>query len=67
MLFKTDEIIKLRVIETEYGVMYRCSMDGKNWERLFGETWEPVFFGEEDECIEEFVRYFNEKYGSCEL
>lgn len=67
MRFKTDKIIKSRIIETEYGVVYRCNMEGTVWERLFGEIWKPVFFGEEDECKEEFVRYFNEKNGACEI
>jgi len=67
MKFKSDYIVKIRVIETEHGVTYRTDMSGETWERLYGESWEPVFFGEEDEVKEEFVRYFHEKHGDCEL
>lgn len=67
MRFKKDNIIKSRIIETEYGIVYRCNMEGTEWYRLYGETWEPVFFDEEDQCKEEFVRYFYGKNGECEL
>jgi len=59
MRFKSDRIFKIRIIETEHGVTYRTDMTGETWERLSGVSWEPVFFGEEDEAKEEFVRYFN--------
>jgi hypothetical protein len=64
MKFKSDIIVKMRIIETECGVTYRCNIAGDSWERLYGDSWEPVFFNEEDDCIEEFTRYFNEKYGT---
>jgi len=64
MKFVSDVIIKMRIIKTEYGVVYRSNIAGDDWERLYGESWKPVFFEEEDECIEEFTRYFHEKYGT---
>lgn len=61
MRFKSDIIIKSRIIETEYGVTYRTNMDGTSWERLYGESWESVYLDEEKQCIEEFTRYFYDK------
>lgn len=35
---------------TEEGIEYRTDSKGSYWERLYGESWEPVFLKEEDEC-----------------
>jgi hypothetical protein len=67
MRFKSDIIIKSRIIETEYGVTYRTNMEGTSWERLYGESWEPVFLDEEKQCIEEFTRYFYNKLDNKSL
>lgn len=50
--------------ETADGVSYRTDLGGVSWERLYGNSWEPVFLEEEDQCKDAFNRYMkgqNEK------
>lgn len=39
-------------IETDTGIFYRTNINGSYWERLYGDSWEPVFMNEESECID---------------
>jgi hypothetical protein len=39
-------------IETVDGISYRTNFNGSSWERLYGESWEPVYDDEKKRCQE---------------
>lgn len=44
--------------ETEDGIQYRTTGSGYYWERLHGDSWEPVYnYQEETDCIQAFLKY----------
>lgn len=52
MRFKTIKSRTVYDIETEEGIFYQTNFAGSYWERLYGESWEPVYMDEEKQCKE---------------
>lgn len=59
MKFIDDVSWKIWQLETEDGICYRTNDSGSNWERLYGESWEPVYNNEEDQCRDAWREYFS--------
>lgn len=56
MKFKGTDITYF--FETEDGTLYRTTGSGYFWEKLYGESWEPVYnYQEETECIQALLEY----------
>ena len=51
MQIKNVRSFTLYEIETVDGIFYRTNFNGSMWERLYGESWEPVYMTEEEECL----------------
>ena len=60
MKFVNDEVFKIWQIESDDGSYYRTT-NGLDWEKLYGESWEPVYFSEEDQCKEAWKVYIRPK------
>ena len=58
MKFVDDTSWKIWQLETEDGTHYRTGSDGQYWERLYGESWEPVWGDEEEQCKQAWRNYF---------
>jgi hypothetical protein len=44
--------------EDEDGTQYRTTGSGYYWEKLYGQSWEPVYnYKEETDCIQAFLNY----------
>ena len=59
MKFIECSIVEVDYMETEDGIQYRCNAKGENWERLYGESWEPVYFDEEKACKQAWINYWS--------
>jgi hypothetical protein len=46
-------------LETEDGTVYATNENGSSWERLYGQSWEPVYLNEEEYCVQAFKNYFS--------
>ncbi len=60
MKFVGHNTFKVWQLETEDGIYYRTT-SGNSWERLYGESWEPVYLTEEDQCKESWKDYLRPK------
>jgi len=58
MKFIDNVCFKVWQLETDNGIFYRTNDSGDNWERLYGESWEPVYLTEEEECKKAWQEHF---------
>lgn len=59
MKFKEHSKYTRIELEAEDGTVYATNEKGSSWERLCGQSWEPVWSSEEDSCNAAFKEYFS--------
>ena len=59
MKFAECNIVEIDYLRTVDGIQYRCNANGENWERLYGESWESVYFDEENACKQAWMDYWS--------
>lgn len=59
MKFVDQTTYVTRHFTTDDGVEYRCDINGQVWDRRYSHSWEAVFYNEESDCKEAFMKYMS--------